>query len=598
MNTLRLTHHRVATLCLGAAIASLLLSTLDVGASPTSSLSITPTSAAPGVGVTASGARFPKQTAVVLSWDGSTSGMPTTSTSASGSFKVQLTVPSTATVGSHTLQAAAGGVSSTTTFQVISATPTTAATATATPPTTAATATATPTTVATATPTTAATLATPTTTNTQTPLRLVNVPYFSTSVDPAQAGIFWFGQVTPTTNYADVRLGYTSTELYVNVAIIDNRLWYQSGLTSQSTSITSWDSTSLYVNLSGNTGSSPPTGSYRFDAELNSWESSRLPYQASFHGTGTGWGQSNTAFTSQAGWRGSNVNCDCDARGWWVTYHIPFTSLGLSGPPPQGTSWGLGVSLHDRDDAAGTPISDQIWPTAMNPTSPSTWGQLAFGLPSYHTTAVASGSATIRQGLNGLTVPDGQVGGFSTCGGLVDPNFFQSWGSLNYAGYDQMNVMNEADIADWPCFSKYYVTFPLGAVPSGKAIVSAQLTLHQFGNAGVTAYVDAFPSLIQVLTVDQDIDPATLTWNNAPPARENIGQTWVNPLTSAVAWPGIAIQWDVSRAVAQAYATGQPVRLALYTADTNYSGGKYFSTSEVGDWDAVGRPTLQVTWGN
>jgi hypothetical protein len=55
---------------------------------------------------------------------------------------------------------------------------------------------------------------------------------------------------------------------------------------------------------------------------------------------------------------------------------------------------------------------------------------------------------------------------------------------------------------------------------------------------------------------------------------------------------------DVSRAVDQAYQSGAPVRLVIYSADSAQYSGKYFTTSEAGDWDAVGRPTLFVDWGN
>ena len=42
---------------------------------------------------------------------------------------------------------------------------------------------------------------------------------------------------------------------------------------------------------------------------------------------------------------------------------------------------------------------------------------------------------------------------------------------------------------------------------------------------------------------------------------------------------------------------GAPVRLALYEADWAYHSGKYFYASDTGDWNAEGRPTLTVTWG-
>jgi len=62
-------------------------------------------------------------------------------------------------------------------------------------------------------------------------------------------------------------------------------------------------------------------------------------------------------------------------------------------------------------------------------------------------------------------------------------------------------------------------------------------------------------------------------------------------------WPCVARQFDVSRAVAQAYATGAPLRLAIYEADMEAHSGKYFTTSDEDDWNAVGRPTLSVVWG-
>ncbi|MFN3928752.1 MAG: DNRLRE domain-containing protein, partial [Thermoflexus sp.] len=105
------------------------------------------------------------------------------------------------------------------------------------------------------------------------------------------------------------------------------------------------------------------------------------------------------------------------------------------------------------------------------------------------------------------------------------------------------------------------------------------------------------PSWIQVLTVAQDWDDQNLTWNNAPLAVENIGGTWVYPVTSSPGWPGIPYRWDVTYAVAQAHAAGQPLRLALYSADADYHSGKYFVSSDTGDWNERGRPTLTVVWG-
>lgn len=58
--------------------------------------------------------------------------------------------------------------------------------------------------------------------------------------------------------------------------------------------------------------------------------------------------------------------------------------------------------------------------------------------------------------------------------------------------------------------------------------------------------------------VEQDWNPATLSWNTAPQVQENIASVLVNTKAKPVIrWPGLAIAWDVSRAVVEAYAAGR-----------------------------------------
>jgi hypothetical protein len=97
--------------------------------------------------------------------------------------------------------------------------------------------------------------------------------------------------------------------------------------------------------------------------------------------------------------------------------------------------------------------------------------------------------------------------------------------------------------------------------------------------------------------VNEDWNPNTLTWNTAPLLKENISRTVVNTMSGPLVWPGEAYTWDVSKAVAEAYAAGEPLRLVFYSSDSAYHTAKYFTSSTVGDWDAQGRPTLQVTLG-
>lgn len=426
--------------------------------------------------------------------------------------------------------------------------------------------------------------------------RRVNAPYYN-SPDLAanyfaQTAIFWFGRVSETENYADVRVAYNNTELYIYVAAFDKRLWYDTSPAVND--LTAWDAVTLLINTSGATGSAPTTSAHRLIAQMNGGEA-RPNYQTALRGNGVTFVTATTLFTSTPGWRGDALNNNGDDRGWAMNLRIPFASLGVSAPPASGTVWGLGVILHDRDDAAGTPIADKTWVETLNLNQPSTWGQLAFGIPTYTPPSATGGGIVIvrRPTVTDTLVFDAAVGGTTSnqCPGDTY-HIWNVWGNANYASAPDFNIQNQSDVADWPCFSKYYVTFPLTAVPANKKIVTATLTLHQFGGSNPA---QAQSSWIQVLTVNENWSENTITWNNAPLARENISGSWAAPVSSFT-WPGVARTWDVSRAVAEAYANGQPVRLVLYEADSAYHSGKFFVSSDTGDWNLDGRPRLDIRW--
>ena len=420
------------------------------------------------------------------------------------------------------------------------------------------------------------------------PIRRVNVPYWS--IPPA---VFWFGEVNTTSNHADVRVRYTDENLRVVVHIIDRMLWKD--LAPRPATLTDWDAVTLYLDLDGNSGQVPDANAYRLVAQLDGWEPNDL-YQAGYRGNGSTWVVTPGLFTAQSEWRGNWFNDEIDDKGWEAYLTVPFASLGLDGPPDEGTTWGMSVVVHDRDDAAGTPIPDRFWPETMQPDVPDTWGQMAFGIPGYHPPpAMPQGTTVVRQGLDGASVIDGHVGGHTVCGAGLD--HWTEWGEANYAGYEQINIQNQWDIADYPCFSKYYLTFPLDALPTDKTIISARLTMHLFGNAGGGDWGDAPDSYIQVLTIGEEWDEATLSWNSAPLAVENITGTWVYPVLPGDEDQPHPYQWDIGRAVASALADRQPLRLALYSADGPMHTGKYFWSSDVGDWNAEERPTLTVVWG-
>jgi hypothetical protein len=430
-------------------------------------------------------------------------------------------------------------------------------------------------------------------------VRRVNAPYFEGAIRYPETGIFWFGKVNSEENFTDVRVGYNHTTLYINMAVYDRRLWYDTSPSPES--MKEWDTVSLFIKPAGNSGELLDQESYRFDIMLNWWES-RDGFQASFQGNNSGWSLSPISFEATTGWRGipSPNNNSGDDRGWVATYRIPFSSLGLSGPPAEGTVWGLSVRVYDRDDQHGPPRSSKWWPETMDPSRPSSWGQLHFGIPTYTPPrAEPAGEVRVRHLLNGAHVPGGAVGGGTTCGAGL--SFWNEWGDANHPGSEDnavFNIQNQSDIADWPCFARYYLKFPLDAVPPDMVILSARLILHQMGNSGGGQWGDPPNSYIQVFTILDDWDEMFITWNNAPLAFENIGGTWVNPIQTFPGWPGVPWEWDVSLAAAQAFAEGKPLHLALYSADSAYHTGKYFVSSYTGDWNRQARPTLLLQLGH
>jgi hypothetical protein len=415
--------------------------------------------------------------------------------------------------------------------------------------------------------------------------RRVNVPNLTGSASFTPA-IFWFGKVDANSNYVDVRVCYYNDAIVFYVHVIDRRQWIDPNQTASQ--ISQWDSVSFYLNLDGNTGSSPSTKSYRFDAELSN------DVQAAYKGNGSTWVQTTNPITVDLSWRGATgPNTDTDMEGWDGKLIIPFTDFGLASAPAQNTIWGLGAVLHDRDDSAGTIRQDTPWPETLDTNKPSTWGQLSFGWSGYTSPlSLNPASVTIRNGLNGASVVDAAVGGHTTCGN-DGADKWTSWGSHNYAGLTQFNIQNQWDISDWPCFSKFYVTFPLNSLPAGKTILSGDLKLNLFGTAGGGQWGTPPNSFIEVMTTGADWNESTITWNNAPLALENISGTWVTPTPVPYDY-----HWDVSKAVAQAYSSGQPLRLVIYSIDGEKHSGKYFFTSDSTDWSGTVRPTLQVTYGS
>lgn len=429
--------------------------------------------------------------------------------------------------------------------------------------------------------------------------RTIHAPYLpSGHVSGERFGemaIFWMGRVTSSENYADVRVGYNDQALFIHASVFDRLVWYD--VKPDPARLTNFDAVTVLLNTGDLKAGSLAGQQYRFVSAMNWWEDHSL-YQAGYTGASKKWAAApDLLFESSAGYAGGQFNNGGENRGWAMSFAIPFASLGLTEKPADGATWGLSVIVHDRDKKPPASTSTKTWPEKASSSKPSTWGRLVFGTPAYSPAPSTGGGTTVvRHKLDGQKVVDAGVGG--NIGHLCDASaIWSKWGSYRFGGQTDVIIQNQSNLHDWPCFAKYYVTFPLSKVPRGKVIKSATLVMHLFGGSDWT---QAKPSLIQVSTVNKDWKESTLTWNNAPLALENVAQTWVNPVDHAIQpdeWPGWRYEWDVSAAVAEAYAARAPLRLALYEADSDYHSGKIFTTSDTADWNAEGRPTLIIEWG-
>lgn len=435
----------------------------------------------------------------------------------------------------------------------------------------------------------------------------INIPYFGQddirSIHYGEMAIFWFGKIAPPENYSDVRIAYNDQELAISLSIFDRRLWYDT--TPSSIDIARWDAVTLYLSKSGVFDGN----TYRFTAQLNDWEP-RQNWQLSEKGSSSGWVPMAIAFSTTTGIRWEDdpggFNNNSNNRGSVIHYSIPFKSLGLTNKPSLGTIWKMALVMHDRDSENESLFQETYWPEDMQTNQPRTWGALGFGMPSYLPPSISiAGTTTIRNKLNGAVVPDAAIGG--TTGNLCPDDYdyiWYQWPNTNFGFSKDMNIQNQSDLVDWPCFSKYYIKFPLDGIPANKIILSANLTLFQWGNSGALSGPNlSQPSYIHVFSVNEAWSESTLTWNNAPLVKENVSVARVDPAPPCggpgeLPWPCTPRSWDLTRAVVEAYQNGEPLNLALYSSDSPYHSGKFFTTSDTDDWNATGRPTLVITWDN
>lgn len=408
-----------------------------------------------------------------------------------------------------------------------------------------------------------------------------------------QMALFWFGKVSPTDNYTHVRTGYNQAQLSMEVSIYDRDLWYDDAFPTAN-EVTQWDAVSMYFYLP----QTPQRMShlFRFDAQLSHWQT-RQPYQAAFERIGTGWKLLNMPFSTKAIYRGEGINGSAEDKGWMLEVNIPFASVGYSSNPGNLEEWRMGLRVYDQDIGPGKPGRSQVWPTGFSESNTESFGIITFGYPSFSQPGKPVAGRTEIQQSPSVFVPDGSVGGHTNCGGSA--NYWSEWGELVYDDAktsEQVVVQNQRDVSDFPCFSRYYVTFPINSIPPGKVILSAKLVLHQFGNSDPT---QAYSSYIQVFRVIESCKENTLSWNNSPQVYENYHGSWVDPLATYPGVPGVERTWDVAQALIATISEGQPsLNLVLQSADSARHSGKYFWSSETAEWNSSTPPKLNVTWAN
>ena len=431
-------------------------------------------------------------------------------------------------------------------------------------------------------------------------LRRINLPYFSGAVDESQSAIFWFGQNkqgVPSQNYADVRMAYSDAGLYVRATVIDYYLWYKEN--AQTTdNLIQFDAIAFYLDTGLDRNAVPQSDDYYFLVGLHGDAPGQdtPEYRRQARGTGSGWNTGwNGAWSDYSGWQwsdtGPNDNSGNIDYGWVGGGTIPWSAFGLSGPPAQGTVWGLGVLFFDRDQASGSALQEN-WPETFDSNQPVTWGELRFGLPSYAPQpAVQRGSVLIRSATpEDNTVEDSWMGG----GGLCNSGH-EGHTEDNHGNDPELFVGSEIQPTHFPCYNKSYLRFALNSVPSGKVIISATLMLHHWGGANVDANTTSY---VWLSSVTDPWNEMTIHWNNAPLAQENFSLTPIPPKRTPLVWPGDPYTWNATQAVAEAYAAGQSVSFAMYDSTTGRDSSKYLTASETGDWDIAGRPRLDIVWGD
>ncbi|MCS6798363.1 MAG: DNRLRE domain-containing protein [Myxococcota bacterium] len=441
---------------------------------------------------------------------------------------------------------------------------------------------------------------------------------------------FWAGGVGSRRNAIDGRILWTERGLAIRVAVYDRHIYDEAGPRDD---LERWDS--LRLMIAPRLDATSLEGALRIDAQAGRHGTERTDV---FRGSAAGWmavsmpigrlgaGGGGDGIELEKGYRGGERD---ESRGWHVVFWIGWRALTGEAGVPMGLR--LGLLAFDRDDASGSRLGEvERFPLTAATETAEGWMPVVLAdatIASREESGASPGHAAeayrvagqlpphrpetmrtvvIREGRMGAVVENASVGASERlCSGDDAYNFGDgpaSWGGETGRRY--FHVQAQADYADWPCFARAYVRFPLDAVPDGAVVLSARLVLHHKqptsgGDEGVWSLVHAFDVDSTLRGSSEPWTEADLSWNLAPLPVENLAASWGDRTgVTDRGWDALPPwSWDVTRAVRRRLAERR-VSFALQPSDVEYHTGKEFVRSEdFPDWgNPEQRPRLEVTF--
>lgn len=378
---------------------------------------------------------------------------------------------------------------------------------------------------------------------------------FDSSISVVRSNVFWFGELNEQSNAIDMRIGHNATELMLSASVFDDDIQYS---TDTSADWHDFDTMRYEIAINGSdytvetmTRHYQPLEMYARFGQLNNGQFVQIPVDLKHQGS----------------WFGDSPNNVGNDRGWYSIIYISWDALGGQ------SDFVLTVTNFDKDlDYQGS----QTWSGLVS------LEQLPLG---------TDGTEFVRFSRGGeWLVDDAHVGGAFDCGVTEKPDFFPTWGDVSYPQAPQINIQNQMNTEDWPCFSRYMIWFDIPVGLDRKMVSNATIIMHQFGEAGHAwphNSLEFIPdSNIQAIWVEQPEPP--YTWNNTPEIKAHLSTTYVPSRNEVFVNPPVAHEFDITYAIKNA--DGNRVAILLYSADWDIHSGKYF----YGSYADVYRPEISI----